>query len=283
MTNAHSPKITAYSTGDYPELHFSIVPATARREWMNNFFNGHPYRCLPLTMANQLGWFICNPVGFVAEWPDENIDTPVTVKFDEKLSVESRSFIGSYFGNGVITWHIPYLFQTSPGYNLLVRGPANAPKDGIQALEGMTETDWAEVTFTMNWKFTRAKHQVRFEKDEPFCMILPIQRGMLEQFEANVDKLENNPDLNWRYQDWHRKRQQLKDEAFWRKRIALALNHPFTPSYQLDYFRGRSVNGKLTFGEHQTHISLKSFKMENNQTVSSSPDGPVQFDLPEQE
>ena len=75
--------------------------------------------------------------------------------------------VQSHFGEGVITWNIPFLFRTSPGYNLLVRGPSNWIKDGVQALEGIVETDWAVQTFTMDWKFTRPRRWVRFEADEP--------------------------------------------------------------------------------------------------------------------
>ena len=49
----------------------------------------------------------------------------------------------SHFGDGILTWHLPILFRTPPGYNLLVRGPANYPKDAVSPLEGIVETDWA--------------------------------------------------------------------------------------------------------------------------------------------
>src|SRR3712207_8402233 len=31
----------------------------------------------------------------------------------------------SHFGSGILTWNLPFLFRTPPGYNLHVRGPAN--------------------------------------------------------------------------------------------------------------------------------------------------------------
>ena len=37
----------------------------------------------------------------------------------------------------------------------MVTGPFNQPKDAIQPLTAIVETDWAPFTFTMNWKFTR--------------------------------------------------------------------------------------------------------------------------------
>ena len=67
------------------------------------------------------------------------------------------------FGHGVLTWHLNYLFRTSPGYNLYARGPANWPKDGIVPLEGIIETDWSVATFTMNWKVTVKNQPIDFE------------------------------------------------------------------------------------------------------------------------
>ena len=61
-----------------------------------------------------------------------------------------------------------------------VKGPANHIKDGIQPLEGIVETDWLMSTFTMNWKLTRICEWVSFKKDEPFCMLVPLPRGLPE-------------------------------------------------------------------------------------------------------
>jgi hypothetical protein len=35
--------------------------------------------------------------------------------------------------------HLPMLFRSPAGYNLLVPGPANYPKDGVRPLEGIVE------------------------------------------------------------------------------------------------------------------------------------------------
>ena len=45
-----------------------IVPGRPTRAWMDNFLARHPYRCLPLTMANTSGWELLCPVSFTAEW-----------------------------------------------------------------------------------------------------------------------------------------------------------------------------------------------------------------------
>ena len=40
--------------------------ADFRRDWMEATPNKYAYRCLPLTIVNQTGWIIRNPVGFTA-------------------------------------------------------------------------------------------------------------------------------------------------------------------------------------------------------------------------
>ncbi len=79
----------------------------------------------------------------------------------------------SHFGHGILTWRLPFLFRTPVDTDLLMRGPANSPKDGIAPLEGMIETDWSPATATMNWQITRPDHVVRFVADEPIAMIVP--------------------------------------------------------------------------------------------------------------
>ena len=79
--------------------------------------------------------------------------------------------------------------------------PINRPKDGITALTGLVETDWSPYTFTMNWKFTRPG-RVRFEAGEPFCHLLPLQRAVLEQVQAQWRPISETPDLAGQHERW---------------------------------------------------------------------------------
>jgi hypothetical protein len=122
-------------------------------------------RCLPMLIANQ-GWHILNTRKIAVTWDGGAAIGSLRIDHADGNAVP---FVGSHFGSGILTWNIPYLFRTPPGFNLLVRGPANWPKDGIQALEGIVETDWADATFTMNWQMTRPHFTVIFEAGEPIA------------------------------------------------------------------------------------------------------------------
>jgi len=101
----------------------------------------------------------------------------------------------------VLTFQIPFLFKTPDGWNLMVRGPTNSPKDGITALDGIIETDWAHSTFTMNWRFTRAC-TVEFAVGEPICLFFPIQRGVLERFRGEIRMLEGDREFENKFREW---------------------------------------------------------------------------------
>ena len=143
--------------------------STHARAWMESSRYRFANRCLPLLIANQAGWSLVNDARFSVLWKGGDSHEDTVIRFEGEPSEPPSS----HFGLGVITWNIPYLFRTPPGWNLLARGPANAPKDGIAPLEGLVETDWSAMPFTMNWKLTRPNHPVRFDEGEPICFIFP--------------------------------------------------------------------------------------------------------------
>jgi hypothetical protein len=207
-----------------------------------------------MLIANQSGWWILNRTAIRATW--DGGDAPASVRVEPLTPDGDTGDVGSQFGYGILTWSFPFLFRTSPGFNLLVRGPANLPKDGIAALEGVVETDWAVASFTMNWKFTRPC-SVEFAAGEPVCMIVPQRRGELESVHAEVRGIESNPELAAQHVAWDRERELM----MLLKRAAVKLagpDHPDARAWQGDYFRGTSPGG-ASATEHQTRLTLRPF------------------------
>lgn len=131
-------------------------------------------------------------------------------------------------------------------------GPANRPKDGIAALEGVVETDWAPFSFTMNWRFTRSDHEVGFEAGEPIARILPFPRGYLERFQPEFRPIEDDPALEEAFRDWRSARAEFLVES---RHEGFAA---FGESWQRDYMLGRARSGER-FEEHQTKLTLAPF------------------------
>ena len=205
---AEGLELIAYYPAKQPEV--VPEPAPRWREWMNFTTGRGANRCLPLLMANESGWVLRNPAEFTVVWNGDDGRDGVTVTY-ESGTPQHLQLAGPHFGSGVLTFDVPYLFRTEPGWNLLVRGPANWPKDGICALDGLVETDWAVATFTMNWKITRADHPITFEKDEPFCMIVPQRRGDLATFTPTTRTLRSDEETRGQFKAWHSGREDDAD------------------------------------------------------------------------
>lgn len=182
-------ELTAYEVA--PHLGQELVVAPFSRDWIDALPEKFGRRCLPMMMANQAGWHIVLKDACTVQWDG----TP------QREGVTTDSTVGPHgmFGDGIATWNVVWLFRTSPGWNLLARGPANVCKDGIAPLEGLIETDWACQTFTMNWRFTRPG-SVRFEAGEPICQIIPQRRHELESFEPSIRPIQSDRWTNASYQ-----------------------------------------------------------------------------------
>ena len=242
-----NPKLIAYRTGPWPPMRLVVAPAD--RDWMDATPNRFANRCLPLRIADQAGWFVLNSHALRVTWSGGNDISDIEI---ESLNGEEVNFASSHFGSGILTWNLPFLFRTPPGYNLQARGPANWPKDGASPLEGIVETDWLESTFTMNWKLTRANLPVIFEAGEPICMIVPHKRGELEAFEPEICEIGEEPPLAEAYERWAESRGEFNRE------LEVADSEAQKKGWQKDYVRGMTLGG-VRAKEHQTKLKLKDF------------------------
>lgn len=239
-------RITAYEVVEQP---MPLQTATRARDWIDDLPERFAYRCLPLAIANQVGWEILNPVAFTASWNGKADLDAIKIRFHG----ETSDLVGSHFGSGILTFSLGYLFRTTKSHNLYAKGPANRPKDGIAPLEGLIETDWAPFTFTMNWQFTRRRHKVSFDVGEPICCVLPYPRHYAGKFEADVKNLNENAKLYKQYVDWR------QDRMDFNKELKVADSEAAKEGWQRTYMKGQDQEGS-TFAGHQTKIQMKDFR-----------------------
>ncbi len=238
-------KITAYECVEDP---MRLATANRQRDWIEALPERFAYRCLPLVMANQVGWEILNPVPFTASWNGKAGLDAIKIRFKG----EASPLVGSHFGNGILTFSLGYLFRTTKSHNLYVKGPANRPKDAIAPLEGIIETDWAPFTFTMNWQFTRKRHKVTFEADEPIACVLPYPRHYVAKFDAEIRNINEDPKLYQQFVDWRNERLAFNED------LKVEGSEAAKKGWQRTYMKGQDQGGQ-TFAGHQTKIQMRDF------------------------
>lgn len=239
-------RLIAYRTGSAPPL---LRPASPRRAWMDGTPDKFAYRCLPLTIGNQFGWELLSPCTFDALWTGG--------RGVNAIEIVRRGGGGrlpeSHFGNGILTMHPCHLFRTESPYQLLVTGPLNAPKDGIQPLTGVVETDWLPFTFSMNWVFTRPGVVIRFEEGEPFCHFFPVVAEVLEAVEPEVRELSSDPELERQFVEWRSSRDA------WNADLSVPGTEAHSRGWQRFYHQGTTHDGQVVATRHQTRLRLCPF------------------------
>ncbi|TDP48229.1 cupin-like protein [Zavarzinia compransoris] len=228
-----------------------LRPASHKRDWMEATPERFAYRCLPLAIANAHGWEVLSPVGFAARWTGGPGVEAVEIRPDP--GADPQRLPVSLFGHGTVTFHVEGLFRTPPGWNLWVGGAPNAAKDGIAPLGGVIETDWSPYTFTMNWRFTRPGHWIRFEENEPFCFLFPVERNALTATEARLRPIDEVPELKQAFETWSRSRdafQKWVDET-----------KPTAPAdkWQKLYYRGVGPDEAPGPADHVSKLRLPPF------------------------
>lgn len=250
-------QLTAYAlTEDVME----IVPMSHQRDWMDATPNGFAYRCLPLTIANQGGWAVLCPCDVAITWDGRDYLGGIEVKVAD---ADSRwlAYIRDHFGAGILTFSIPYLFRTPPGYGLLVRGPANRWTAGVSPLEGLVETDWSVSTFTMNWRILEADRVVRFKKGDPICVLTPFAMESLEAFEPEMKRITDDQELFAHYTAWSQSRARFNEDPERKPQ-----------DWQKDYFLGKAPDG-VSVREHRTRLNLKPFPPPPSWSYAEAPSG----------
>jgi hypothetical protein len=240
-------KLIAYKTFDYKCQR--LVPAPRTREWMDKTPGAFAYHCLPLVMANSLGWYLINDVPCEMEWDGTPEPGGLKVWATEELTDTEKFMLPtSHFGSGVLTFHAEFMFVTEKRTSLITKGPANYPKHGIAPLEGVIETDWLPYPFTVNWKMTAKNTRVRFERGEPIAQIMPWPLDLLDDVDPEILMLQENPELFHKYEDYRKKRGVFNEKFKYdgKKR-------------QKYYVRGEDSLGNKYPEQHKTDWRQKAF------------------------
>ena len=241
-------RLVCYPTSrDHPR----IVTAPMRRAWMDQTPDRFAYRCLPLNIANAHGWLILNELPFIASWSGGSGIDSVSIR---PCGVGAPLLARSHFGSGVLTFGVNALFRTEPGYDLMVTGPSNQPKDCIQPLTGIVEADWAPFTFTMNWKFTRTGSAIAFERNEAFCMIFPVKRGLVEEVDPEIRSMDADEGVRDAYRTFAQGRAEFNAD------LRVPGSKARVQEWQKDYFRGAATSLGPAAVDHRTRLRLKDFK-----------------------
>jgi len=241
-------KLTCFSLHDFAPR---IVSARPSRSWMDQFTDRHPYRCLPLSIANSHGWELLCPIPVEITWNGGPGVGDLTIRGLKALpgGRPIEHFCRSNFSQGIATFHLDYIFRTERGWDLLATGPFNYPMENAYPLTGIIEADWLPYPFTMNWQILRPG-RVLFGENEPFCFIFPIPKQALIDCQPEIIRLTDDPELARQHDAFRASRDEFM------KRFHAGDPTAARQAWQRHYFVGRHPDGTLA-EDHINKLRLK--------------------------
>lgn len=232
-------KITAYKLKDNP---LPIIPASTKRDIMDNSTSKYAYRCLPMIIGNSYGWEIQSNSEFIVKY-----DGGTSADAIQIIKISGSTFPESHFGNGVFTWHTGYLFKTEYPYGLYITGKPNTEASSAIPLTGIVETYWLPFTFTMNWTFTQ-KGLFHMKPGDTVCQIFPVDMTLFNNIEAEILDIKSDPELFYDMNKWGE------------SRVEFYKNPNIQPKdWQKNYFKGTFPHKEGKELRHTTNLNVPEF------------------------
>jgi hypothetical protein len=146
-------------------------------------------KCLPFLIAGELGWDLILTEDYVINWNGGKAPQDISIKTEEK-----NPFIFSNFGNGILTFKIPYLIELEENTFLWVKGPNNNPlSTELYPTEGLVEADWFPSNFGIDYKILVKNKDIVLKKNSAFCRLVPYPKNYIEKFNPQYSLLKDNP------------------------------------------------------------------------------------------
>lgn len=167
-----------------------IVQSRLKRDWMDDTYNKHAYRCLPLSMANVNGWEIVLQRDIAVVW-DGGQSVPRIIGGDS----HADRTVANCNKIGMIDFHLGWAFGTEDGYSTWLGGSPNFFVDGAEPLSALIPSFWWPDEVQMSWRLTTPGKEVLFPKGMPFAFFFIIPTTLQQDSSFVVKNLWDDPEL----------------------------------------------------------------------------------------
>ena len=189
-------KITVYKTR---QGYADVNPLSAKREWMDETWQAHAYKCFPVSLSNQLGWALSFPEDIVFIWDGISDADGSHVKV-----LKGEKYVYTERANATISFNTGLMFTTDKDISLLSMPPANYFIDGAEPFTTLLSTSFFRGDLPVAWRITRPNIEITIKANTPIISIIPINLSLLqnsEMIESDINKVPHSEFLPPSYSD----------------------------------------------------------------------------------
>ena len=165
----------------------NIEPLSAKRDWMEATFDKHAYRCLPVTLTNQLGWAISFPEDITFMW-----DGQISTSGEHVKILAGEKYVQTGRGQATVSFETGLVFRTPENYSLLTYNIPNMFIEGVAPYTTIISSSFFEGPLPVAWKITKAFVPITIKANQPIAAVFPIS---LTEIQGSTLTVKNIKDL----------------------------------------------------------------------------------------
>jgi hypothetical protein len=154
-----------------------------KRNWMDETDGKHAYQCMPISLANTMGWGISFPEDISFIWNGVCDSNSSNVKI-----IEGDRYCSTLRGNGTISFNTYLTFTTEKKTTMLIFPVPNEFNENAQCFTSLISTSFYKSMLPIAWRITKANKKITIKAGTPVATIIPISLSELEDFEINITK-----------------------------------------------------------------------------------------------
>lgn len=170
------PYLNIYSSGMA-----ELKPLSMQRNWMDETFNRHAYRCFPITLANMLGWTISFPedIEFIWDGVSDTIPSHVNI-------LKGNKYVSGNRANATISFNTGLTVKTDKNLSFLMMPVPNQFIPGVQSFTTIVSTSVLKSELPCAWHITKPNTPILIPKNTPISAFIPISIKDIESYEVNL-------------------------------------------------------------------------------------------------
>jgi len=159
----------------------NVSPLSVKRDWMDDTWKAHAYKCFPVSLTNQLGWGISFPedITFIWDGISDTSGEHVKILKGEKYAYPDRA-------NATVSFRTGVMFITDPEETLLSMPVPNQFIDGVVPFTTLVSTSFFRGDLPCAWRITRPNVEITIKANTPIISVIPMNLMELQNSEMEL-------------------------------------------------------------------------------------------------
>jgi hypothetical protein len=198
----------------------NISQLPVKRDWMDETFDAHAYKCFPVTLTNSLGWGISFPEDISFVWDGMSDSSPGHVQI-----LQGKKYCYAERGNATISFRTGLILKTNKDVTLLQMPAPNLFLEGVQSFTTLISTSFFNSEFPCALKITKPDSVITIKANQPIASIIPISLNTINDSEIKFESIAKMDKPKFNNNEYSKAVQEITSSGSWTNFYRNATDH----------------------------------------------------------